>query len=506
MTGVPRAETYKSTCSIKPLVSYVVRHTSVIWIVHTLMLIWLLPFAYLFQYRPNNYRALYELYSMDIIILLIPICLFMAIRTFDYLTKESVTTFFHSMPYSRTKLFIVNGLTGFALLIIPLALVTLLMIVITPFGVATTGYYLTLFGVLCCECFFAYTFTILMAMLFSNKVALYTMPFILLGYIDVLLYIASTIVSKMINVTDPINGPSGFIMFLSPIKLLLSPKVEYNRFRIIDSKAIDYRFCNLETTIPTELIVGAIMLILAYILYRRRKSEVSGEVVAFKSCRYIFKWCFSLSIGLVMAFVLGVSSTYGSDNSIKNNIIISVIFVLCSILAYMIAEMIISKRFNIFKKVRLEIIPIVVFASILSVLAATDAFGFRSYVPDLEDICLMTVSAEKDISQTETKLYEIRMSDEPEYINRKKLFSDLNKTVVREDYGDESNNIRLKFTYYDNNFRYIIREFYVPEDVLEPYLIYMNENTIESYKLDDEIYNIPTVSYVFRDFLNFERY
>ena len=505
MTGVPRAETYKSTCSIKPLVSYVVRHTSVIWIVYTLMLIWLFPFAYLFQYRSNNYRTLYEMYSLDIIILLIPICLFMAIRTFDYLTKESVTTFFHSMPYSRTKLFIVNGLTGFALLIIPLALVTLLMIVITPFGVATTGYYLTLFGVLCSECFFAYTFTILMAMLFSNKVALYTMPFILLGYVDVLLYIASTIVSKMINVTDPINGPSGFIMFLSPIKLLLSPKVEYNRFRIIDSKAIDYRFCNLETTIPTELIVGAIMLILAYILYRRRKSEVSGEVVAFKSCRYIFKWCFSLSIGLVMAFVLGVSSTYGYDNSIKNNIIISVIFVLCSILAYMIAEMIISRKFNIFKKIRLEIIPIAVFSMILSVLAATDAFGFKSFVPDLEDISLMTVNAEKNISQYETMLYEIRMNESSEYAYRKKLFSDLNKSVAQENYDDNISDIRLTFTYYDENLRYTIREFYVPEDILDPYMSYMSSYTVDSRKRDNEL-QVVSVSYILRDFLRFERY
>ena len=505
MTGVLRAETYKSTCSIKPLVSYVVRHTSVIWIVYILMLILLIPFAYLFEYRSNSYRILYELHTIEVFILLIPVCLLMAIRTFDYLTKESATAFFHSMPFSRTKLFLINGLTGFSLIIIPLVLITLLMIIITPLKAETTGYYMTLFGVLCCECFFAYSFTVLMTVLFCNKAAVYTMPFILLGYIDVLLYIASTIVSKMINVTDPINGPSGFIMFLSPIKLLLSPKVEYNRFKITDSKAIDYRFCNLETTIPTELIVGAVMLILAYILYRRRKSEVSGEVVAFKSCRYIFKWCFSLSIGLVMAFVLGVSSTYGSDNSIKNNIIISVIFVLCSILAYMIAEMIISKRFNIFKKVRLEIIPIAVFSMILSVLAATDAFGFKSFVPDLEDISLMTVNAEKNISQYETMLYEIRMNESSEYAYRKKLFSDLNKSVAQENYDDNISDIRLTFTYYDENLRYTIREFYVPEDILEPYMSYMSSYTVDSRKLDNEL-QVVSVSYILRDFLRFERY
>ncbi|MCR5432495.1 MAG: hypothetical protein K6E95_08055 [Lachnospiraceae bacterium] len=505
MTGVAIAETKKTSCSIKPLIGYIIRHTCVIWTVYTLMLILLIPFAYLFEYRSNSYRILYELNTTEVFILLIPVCLLMAIRTFDYLTKENATTFFHSMPFSRTRLFVVNGLTGFSLIIIPLALITLLMIIITPFRAETTGYYLTLFGVLCCECFFAYSFTVLMTVLFCNKTAVYTMPFILLGYVDVMLYIASTVLGRMIGVTDSFYGPSGFLMFLSPIRLLMTPKFTNKSMNITRIGGIDYSFRNLETTIPTELIVGALMLILAFILYKRRKSEVSGETVAFKSCRYIFKWCFSISIGLLMALILGVTSTYGSSNPVKNNIILSVIFVLFSVMAYMIAEMIISRKFNIFKKVRLEIIPIAVFSMILSVLAATDAFGFKSFVPGLEDISRMTVYAEKNISQYETMLYEIRMNESSEYAYRKKLFSELNKSVAQEDYDDEISDTRLIFTYYDDNLRYTIREFYVPEDIMEPYMSYMSSYTVDSRKLDNELQEV-SVSYILRDFLRFERY
>ena len=153
----------------------------------------------------------------------------------------------------------------------------------------------------------------------------------------------------------------------------------------------------------------------------------------------------------------------------------------------------------------MEIIPIALFSMILSVLAATDAFGFKSFVPDLEDISRMTVYAEKNISQYTTMLYEIRMNESSEYAYRKKLFSELNKSVAQEDYDDEISDTRLIFTYYDDNLRYTIREFYVPEDILEPYMSYMSSYTVDSRKLDNELQEV-SVSYILRDFLRFERY
>ena len=148
------------------------------------------------------------------------------------------------------------------------------------------------------------------------------------------------------------------LLFLSPLRVCFTSRLRCDY--IIGEKNYNYGFAftNIEKVLPIELICGILMLALAYVLYRLRKSERSGEVVAFKSCRYIFKWGFSISLAMFMTLIFGITSVYNIKDISTKNLVICAIFVFFALILYMIAEMIISKKFNIFKKVTLELIPV----------------------------------------------------------------------------------------------------------------------------------------------------
>ena len=130
MTRVLRAENITSSCGVTPLIRYIIKHTSVIWVTFTFILFWLIPLTQMVN-DPYNSSKLFVAPFELCTLLVVPVCMLMAIRTFDYLTKETATTFFHSLPYSRTKLFVINGLTGFVFIVAPLFLITVMAVFCT---------------------------------------------------------------------------------------------------------------------------------------------------------------------------------------------------------------------------------------------------------------------------------------------------------------------------------------------------------------------------------------
>ena len=504
MTGVPRAETYKSTCSIKPLVSYVVRHTSVIWIAFTFMAVWIMPLTHMLN-TPRNRTLFFEAPFNLGKLLVIPVCMLMAIRAFDYLTKDRATTFFHSLPYSRTTLFIVNALTGFALIVIPMFLVSVWAFIVSIVqGTGLAGYIFSLFGILCCECFYVYAFTILMVMLFSNKGSLFPMTAILFCYTEIMTFISDIVLFNLLDINRIVNNPSDTLMLLSPLRVCLTTKLSY-------ANSYNYSFKGCETVLPAQLICGALILVLAYVLYRKRKSERSGEVVAFKSCRYIFKWGFSLSLAVFMTLLFGVTTVYNTENLTLKSVVICATFIVFSLILYLIAEMMVSKKFNIFKKVRLELLAVFAVTLILSVLAATDVFGIKNYMPDYEDINYLSVNIEDEYDEKTQALQMIRIdiNSDPSDIAIKKAFYDLNKRIINDKPEEDISDKVIEFIYYDNDRNISGRSYKIPSSYLDPLSFYIEarkeEKTVFLYKSNDNEMDlfIHFPSYFLRRFINY---
>ena len=500
MEGKLRAKK-NNGCSILSLVGYTVKHTSIIWSIFTFVMLWIIPLTALIN---NSWSAnMHYLTSIDDLrYLIIPFCIIIAIRTFDYLTKEKATAFFHHLPYTRTKLFSVMGITGFVLIIGSLFIVTLSTIIISSVQGAPHGAtIMKLFGMLCCESFYIYAFTILMIMLFSNIVSVLSMTAILFCYAELMFFIANTIICNLLNVTGVISAPKGWFMILSPVRVCISYNFSFNYI------TGSYGFIGIEKVLPIELICGSLMIILAYILYRKRKSEVSGEIVAFKSCRYIFKWGFSISLSAFLTTLLGITSTYYIyDTSVKNTIICSM-FIFFTLMLYIIAEMIIYKRFNVFKQIRFQLIPVFLVVLALCTITVSDVFGIKDYIPDYNDTQYMTVRAEiqdKD-DPLLIKNYIVRMNNDPEDNVKKAAFYDLHEKIITQKGLGYSLNAKIQFVYYDNNLNYYIREYDIPRGYIEPLTKYMEK--IDYLKPSESLYyddvQIPDIKFSFKKFVNY---
>ena len=522
MKRVPNSEKNASTCSAIPLVGYTIRHTSVIWIAFTFVLILLLPLTQLLNDPGlSNSRAIYLGAPFEIgRMLVIPVCMLMAIRAFDYLTKEKETTFFHSLPYSRTKIFVVNALTGFALIVVPLLFVCLAAVLVSLIqGTGIVIYYFALYGVLCSECFYVYAFSILMVMLFSNKGSLFPMTAILFCYTEIMFFIINITVNNLMSIIDLVRPSTAGLLFLSPLRVCFTAGLRYDSIPVINRFG-GFSFTDLDKVLITEIISGVIMTILAYILYRKRKSESSGEVVAFKSCRYIFKWGFSLSLALFMTMLFGITSVYGIKDSTTKNIIICSIFIAFSLILYIIAEMIVSKKFNIFKKVSLQLVPLFAVTLLLSVLTVTDTFGIKDYVPHPDDVKYLTVKIENQSNSIVlnefnafeylgvpniTEYTEIQINSEPGDIGIKNAFINLHKRIVSEKPGIEISNKEIEFIYYDQNLQIYDSVYMIPEEYLYPLKHYIDQRSDEKYSYrvykDESALLQPT--YFLRRFISF---
>ena len=70
MTRVLRAENITSSCGVTPLIRYIIKHTSVIWISFTLILSWLIPLTQILNDSVNRtviFEAPYEIGIMFVI-------------------------------------------------------------------------------------------------------------------------------------------------------------------------------------------------------------------------------------------------------------------------------------------------------------------------------------------------------------------------------------------------------------------------------------------------------
>ncbi len=509
MTGVLRAETTNTSCSIKPLIGYIVKHTSVIWVTFTFIIMWLIPINHMMS-DPGIPSVIYtEPFGLGSY-LVIPVSMLMAIRTFDYLTKESATTFFHSLPYSRTKLFAVNALIGFALIVIPMLVVSGMALVVSLIrGTGIALYIFELFGVLLCECFYVYAFTILMVMLFGNKGSLFPMTAILFCYTEIMFFISDIILCHILDINTAVNTPSGSLIYLSPLRVCATVKLSYGFNPAINQFKNTFSFVHVEKILPAEIICGTLMLILAYVMYRKRKSESSGEVVVFKSCRYIFKWGFSISLAAFMTLIFGLTTVNGMKNTTLKNVIICGTFIVFSLILYMIAEMIVSKKFNIFEKVKFEIIPVLAVTLVLSFLAATDIFGIKDYIPDFDDTKYLTVKIENE-REEELQLREmstIYINSEPEDAEIKEAFYDLHKRIIEEKPQTDVYDTMIEFIYYDKDDNIFDRRYMIPKEYLNPLSSYIEQHKEEkpSFIYDRDGNLLLNPSYILRKFLVFVR-
>lgn len=365
------------------------------------------------QYHPADGDFAQMLYGVDTYF--VPAASFgyailVAMVVWSYLYNGRSVGMMHTLPIDRTGLFVTNTLSGFAMLLIPYAVVGLFTCVIAIvwgfmdiLAVATTIAAVLLMTVL----FFG--MATLCAMITGNVFALPAF-YLIVNFIAPALdgLIGILVESFLMGVS---NGYSGAVEFLSPLVQIYRDFQWEGMYVTPD----DYQY-RLEGfgTVAIYGLVGLVMLGLALVLYLRRKSERSGDVVAFKWLRPVFRY----GVALVSALTLGrllyalIWESLFQNGDYAEAVPMAVCMAVAGLVGYYAASMLLEKSLRVFRGSVPGAVVVVVACAVICVGTSMDLFGVEGYIPEMDEIDTVYIDTSDMVGSRPT----LSADDDPEMV------------------------------------------------------------------------------------------
>lgn len=229
-----------------------------------------------------------------------------AMAVWSYLYNSRSVGLLHSLPIRREGLFLTNLLSGMAMMLIPYAVVGALCLLISAaFGALDMGPYLvTVLGV-AGESLFFFASATLAAMVVGNLPALPAL-YLLLHFLAVLLeWLFGMLAQGFLFGLESGYQISTAAAWLSPVVGMMEHVNVDRTYQEIPSTGggVDtvLQSVSLENgwVIGVYALAGAMLLALAWLLYRRRRSESAGDVVAVGALRPLFRYGLAALAALV---------------------------------------------------------------------------------------------------------------------------------------------------------------------------------------------------------------
>ncbi len=355
-----------------------------------------------------------------------------AMAVFSYLYQGKSAGMLHALPVRREGLFLTNYLSGLSFMVLPCALVfvlTLLCELAVGF-VDLKALCVWLLSQVLCTLFF-YSFAVFCAMFTGHILALPVFYGILNGLAMGLYYLIYQVLSSFVFGFSEIRTLSDIALWLTPAGRLgseLRVDVEWTADGMVES----IRFLGMGYLLLYAA-VGLILAGLALAIYRRRKLEGAGDVVTVGWVRPIFKYgvafCTALALGSLLYNFFGLGGSGGAW-------VLLVFMLLCGVVGYFVAEMLLKKSFKVFGK---SWKGLAVFS--LCLIAATaalelDLFGYEHRVPDPNQVVEVLLSGPDSAPGDDASRYYTDTKD-PEVI---RAVTDLHAAIVanKAEYERES--------------------------------------------------------------------
>lgn len=322
-----------------------------------------------------------------------------ALAVWGYLYSARSVNLMHILPIRREGLFVTNFLSGYVMLLLPFAVTGGLCIVISAvFGLfEPVGVLVTVLGVLG-ESFFYFSSATLAAFITGNifaMPALYLLLHFLEAILDLLLsnFARGFIFGLSTNYT-------GFLEFLSPTVYLMrnvDADAQYQK-TIIDYTGAYTRellSVRLENAwlIAVYALAGAALLALAFALYRRRRSERAGEVVAVGWMRPFFRY------GVAgLAALLGGQLIYGLfwEDAYFKAVPLAVCMLVAGAIGYYGASMLLAKTLRVFHRSWRGLALVAAGVAVLCGCLRLDLFRAADRVPEISQIEKMEFYADSN--------------------------------------------------------------------------------------------------------------
>ena len=223
-----------------------------------------------------------------------------AMMVWSYLYNSRSVGLAHTLPIRREGLFFTDFLSGMAMMLIPYVVIGALCVLVSVIGGCfdLKGLLVTILTVLGLS-FFYFASATLVAFITGNVFALPAVYF-LLHFLAVLLdWLVSTFAQGFLFGLS--GGYTGVVEWLSPTVYLENQVWVNSTYETITTQTSltgTYSETNRLTAVSLEnfwligvyALVGVVLLVLAWLLYRRRRSESAGDVVAVGWMKPVFRF------------------------------------------------------------------------------------------------------------------------------------------------------------------------------------------------------------------------
>ena len=369
-----------------------------LWAAYTLIWLLLLPVTIFIRLSDRHIvysrpTLSYELLSTGLpsgVMMAAVFGIFFAMAMFAYLTNPRATNGMHAMPIRREGLFLTHYLAGlFCQVVTLLVSFALAALVTAAFGVFD-GYAVGM-GLLLCVLLvlFFYSFGVLcmvcVGQILAGAVFYGILNFLFVG-MEVLL---RSFAGNFLYGYDGRSSAFSTAPLSPPVEIASSLSVSYV-YDGIDPIGVRVLYLG---TFAAYAAAGLVLAALALLLYRKRRSEMTGNTVAIGWLRPVFKY----GVALCSAFSLGQLLSYFvfelTDSTYTAGALIGTIacMIFAGLIGYYAAEMLLKKSFRVFKTSWKGALATSAVLILIGLSFPLDLTGYQSRVPEQSDIVSATV-------------------------------------------------------------------------------------------------------------------
>ena len=318
--------------------------------------------------------------------------LFFAMLAFSHLTQSRATNGFHALPVRREAIFLTAYLTGLFCQLSTI-LVTFLLgaAVSAPLHLSFWSVTGAAMGSAMLEAVFFYSFAVLCMMMtgqilavpvfyFVGNILVPGMEYLLRNFAGNFLYGYSGHTDVALGFLSP---PLYMYTMCTEVAIASIETCESDSY-YVTAYALDRRSLMI---LALYALAGLVIALIALLLYRTRKSEMTGSTVAFPWATPIFKYgvafCTAVALGqFLYYFLFGQYRSSGND-SLPGTILC---MVAAGLVGYFVAEMLIKKSFRVFRTGAKGAVIVALALVLLGVAMSFDLTGYEKRVPDESEI------------------------------------------------------------------------------------------------------------------------
>lgn len=276
-----------------------------------------------------------------------------AMAVFSYLFTARGADFMHALPIRRETLFMTNCLSGLCFFLLPhlLVFVIALLVQVRAGAVAMEPLLLWLGGTTGLSLFF-FGFAVFCAM-FTGSLPALPVFYGILNFLvpGVEMLIRGVLQSFLFGYA---MSDSGLLTLpFAPLAELLQ-RVQVHAVTSGGAGAASYQVIGYTLENGRYLVfyaaAGAVFLLLALMLYRRRRSECAGDLVAIRVMRPVFKYgvafCSALALGQLFYSAFTASLSSDADASLWTLLLCMLVL---GFVGYFAAEMLLKKTLHVFR-------------------------------------------------------------------------------------------------------------------------------------------------------------